>query len=426
MTYRQRANLILGLSFVCFIAIFFWWYTHDVSVWEELLFFVIQSALIGSIADWFAVTALFEKPLGFPYHTELLYRHRDRIIDGIARLISEKLLQPDMWKDKLYQISFIDKVVDWLRGDQGREKLRTGLYEVALRAHQHIQRGETQSAMAYHLRMYLKRQPLVSFFEDRIISLLEDPKNPMFHDLIGLVREVVNSEDFDAFLERLIVQWCEESQHSSMSSITLTKVLSIVDTKRIAKDIKLGIVNWLDQWEHAEGEQREWLCRKLEILLYSMNGQLSFAVQNWQNEFVDALPIEQWLADLENSTKDYFMTGEKGREELKDLLEEQFIHYLEYCRSYPEIKDWLDEQIRRAFNVILEHEHALIAVAVRDVLSGFDKKRFNQFLESKVGEDLAWIRINGAIVGASIGLCVFGVLKIYQFTLVPFLRGLFL
>lgn len=85
------------------------------------MFFVIQSALIGSIADWFAVTALFEKPLGFPYHTELLYRHRDRIIDGIARLISEKLLQPDMWKDKLYQISFMDKAVDWLRGPQGRE-----------------------------------------------------------------------------------------------------------------------------------------------------------------------------------------------------------------------------------------------------------------------------------------------------------------
>ena len=98
----------------------------------------------------------------------------------------------------------------------------------------------------------------------------------------------------------------------------------------------------------------------------------------------------------------------------------------EVLNKVPEIKEWLDEQIRRAFNVILEHEHSLIAVAVRDVLAGFDKNRFNQFLESKVGEDLAWIRINGAIVGASIGLCVFGVLKIYQFTLVPFLRGLFL
>ena len=119
-----------------------------------------------------------------------------------------------------------------------------------------------------------------------------------------------------------------------------------------------------------------------------MNGQLAFGVQNWQDQFVDSLPIEQWLTATQNSAKDYFTKGDQGKEELKDLLEEQFIHYLEYCRSYPEIKDWLDEQIRWACNVILEHEHSLIAVAVRDVLSGFDKKRFNQFLESKVGEDL--------------------------------------
>lgn len=426
MTYRQRANMILGLSFVCFIAIFLWWYTHDVLVWEELLFFVIQSALIGSIADWFAVTALFEKPLGFPYHTELLYRHRDQIIDSMTKIISEKLLQPNMWQDKLYQISFIDKLVGWLRGPNGREKFRSVLYEVAQRAYRYAQKGGTQASIASHIRKYLKQQPLVSFFQDRLISLLEDPNSNMFNDAIGLVRELVNSDDFDSLLEKLILQWREESQHSSMSSLTLTKVLGIVDTRKIAKDIKMGIVEWLDQWEHAEGEQREWLCRKLELFLYSMNGQLAFGVQNWQDQFVDSLPIEQWLTATQNSAKDYFTKGDQGKEELKDLLEEQFIHYLEYCRSYPEIKDWLDEQIRRACNVILEHEHSLIAVAVRDVLSGFDKKRFNQFLESKVGEDLAWIRINGAIVGASIGICVFGFLKLYQFTIVPLLRGIVL
>ena len=426
MTYRQRANMILGLFFVCFITIFLWWYTHDVSVWEELLFFVIQSALIGSIADWFAVTALFEKPLGFPYHTELLYRHRDQIIDSMTKIISEKLLQPNMWQDKLYQISFIDKLVGWLRGPNGREKFRSVLYEVAQRAYRYAQKGGTQASIASHIRKYLKQQPLVSFFQDRLISLLEDPNSNMFNDAIGLVRELVNSDDFDSLLEKLILQWREESQHSSMSSLTLTKVLGIVDTRKIAKDIKMGIVEWLDQWEHAEGEQREWLCRKLELFLYSMNGQLAFGVQNWQDQFVDSLPIEQWLTATQNSAKDYFTKGDQGKEELKDLLEEQFIHYLEYCRSYPEIKDWLDEQIRRACNVILEHEHSLIAVAVRDVLSGFDKKRFNQFLESKVGEDLAWIRINGAIVGASIGICVFGFLKLYQFTIVPLLRGIVL
>ena len=54
------------------------------------------------------MTALFEKPLGFPYHTELLYRNRTQIIDGITRMISEKLLQPEKWKEKLYDVSFMD------------------------------------------------------------------------------------------------------------------------------------------------------------------------------------------------------------------------------------------------------------------------------------------------------------------------------
>ncbi|WP_301859756.1 DUF445 domain-containing protein [uncultured Megasphaera sp.] len=427
MTYRQRANAILALSFVCFALIFWWGYTHDVTLWEELLFFVIQSALIGSIADWFAVTALFDKPLGFPYHTELLYRNRTQIIDSITRIISEKLLQPKMWQDKLYQISFMDKFVAWLRGPGGRKKFRALLYEVAQRAYRHAQNGDTQDSIARHIRTYLKRQPLVSFFQDRLISLLEDPNSKMFNDAVGLGRELVNSDDFDTLLEGLIKQWMEESKHSSVSLITINKFIGVVDTHKIARDIKKGIVSWLDQWEQAEGEDREWLCRKFELFLYSMNGQLAYGVQNWQDQFVDSLPIEQWLSATQRSAKDYFTRGDAGKEELKDLLEAQFLHYLEYCRSHPEIKDWLDEQIRRACNVILEHEHSLIAVAVRDVLTGFDKRRFNAFLESKVGEDLAWIRINGALVGGSIGFVVFAFLRLfYEPFVVPFLRSLFL
>ena len=197
MTYRQRANAILALSFLCFVLIFIWWYTHELSLGEEFLFFVIQSALIGSIADWFAVTALFDKPLGFPYHTELLYRNRTAIIDSVTKIISEKLLQPKMWQDKLYQISFIDKLIDWVKSPGGREKFRSILYEIAQRVYRYAQKGESQESIVSHIRVYLKQQPLVSFFQDRIIALLEDPNSNMFNDAIGLVRELINSDDFD-------------------------------------------------------------------------------------------------------------------------------------------------------------------------------------------------------------------------------------
>lgn len=151
------------------------------------------------------------------------------------------------------------------------------MYEVAQRAYNHAQKGSTQESIADHIRQYLKRQPLVSFFQDRLISLLEDPNSHMFNDAVGLGRELVRSDDFDALLDKLIQQWMEESKHSTVSIITINKFIGVVDTRKIAKDIKKGIISWLDQWEQAEGEQREWLCRKFELFLYSMNGQLATA-----------------------------------------------------------------------------------------------------------------------------------------------------
>lgn len=427
MTYRQRANGILALSFLCFFAILGWWYTHDVSTWEELLFFVIQSALIGSIADWFAVTALFEKPLGFPFHTELLYSHRTQIIDSITKIISEKLLRPKLWQDKLYQISFMDKLTNWLQSPSGRERFRTLLYEVAQRVYTYTQKGATQDVVARHIRTYLRQQPLITFFQNRLISLLEDPNSTTFNDTVGLAKEVVASENFEIFMDRLIQEWLNESKQNMGPFGSVKKLAKVFDTRQIAKDVQNGLLAWLEKWEHAEGTERQWLCQKIELFLYSMNGQLAFAVQNWQDQFVDSLPIEQWLSATQRTSREYFTNGEAGKEKLKDLLEEQFLHYLAYCRNYPEIKDWLDEQIRRACMVILEHEHTLIAVAVRDVLSSFDKKKFNDFIENKVGEELSWIRINGAIVGASIGFVVFIFLNfVYQPIFVPLIRGLFL
>lgn len=427
MTYRQRANAILALSFLCFVLVFWWWYSHEVGILGELLFFVIQSALIGSIADWFAVTALFERPLGFPYHTELVYSHRTQIIDGMTHVVSEKLLQPGMWKDKLYTVSFVDKFTNWLTSGGGREKFRALLYEVAQQAYEYGRQSKNQQYIAAHIRAYLKRQPLLSFLQDRMITMLEDPDSQMLTDIIGLIKDCVRSKEFEAVLVKALDEWMAESRTAPHLIMTLNKFTGMVDTKKVAKDVQKGIIVWLERWEHAGGKERQWLCQKLELQMYAMNGQLTYTVQRWQDQFVDSLPVEMWLTSTQRASQAYFTTGVEGKDKLQNLLEGEFMHYIDYCSQYPEIKDWIDDQIRRGCEVILEHEHSLIGVAVREVLSGFDKKKFNAFLESKVGEDLAWIRINGAIVGGTLGLFVFVILKvIYEPFFVPFIRNLFM
>ncbi len=424
MTYRQRADAILALSFLCFGLAFIWWYVHGTTFLSELIFFVFQSALIGSIADWFAVTALFEKPLGFSYHTELVYRHREQLIDAMTKAVSEKLLSPHIWKDRLWKFSLVERLERWLSSEDGREKFRAVLYQIAEKVYTYARRNDTQEAMARHIREYLKKQPLMLFIQDRLIGLLENPDGKVLNMIIDFAKECVRTEGFETIVKNGIDNWIEEKRYGGQVVSTINKFTGMIDTGRISRDIVKGIIAWLDKWEQADEKERRWLCRKIELQLYSLNGQLTFAVQDWQDRIVDGLPIEMWLNTLLRSGSDYFTNGEEGRSELTDLMEQEVMRYVTYCNQYPEIKTWLDDQVRKACAVILENEHALIGVAVKQVLTGFDKKRFNEFLQSKVGEDLAWIRVNGALVGASIGFLVYMFLKLlYEPYAVPIIRS---
>ena len=123
MTYRQRADAILALSFLCFGLAFIWWYVHGTTFLSELIFFVFQSALIGSIADWFAVTALFRRPLGFPWHTALIPRNRQRIAESIAAAVQDDLLDKKIIQDRLASVRFVHYIIDWVENKNGKQVL---------------------------------------------------------------------------------------------------------------------------------------------------------------------------------------------------------------------------------------------------------------------------------------------------------------
>ena len=95
LTLKQRANGIFGLMFVLYCFVFVGQFFFDDESWYQPLYWAVQSALIGSVADWFAVTALFRKPLGFPYHTALIPRNKERLINGVIKLVETKMLTRD-------------------------------------------------------------------------------------------------------------------------------------------------------------------------------------------------------------------------------------------------------------------------------------------------------------------------------------------
>ncbi len=90
----QRSFNIADKALVCttvlFIMLIIVKINYPSNLYLKGLLFCVEAALVGGIADWFAVTALFKKPLGFPYHTEIIPRKKDQVIAGCIKLVQNE------------------------------------------------------------------------------------------------------------------------------------------------------------------------------------------------------------------------------------------------------------------------------------------------------------------------------------------------
>ena len=127
MSKKTQATLVLVIMFLGFIAT----YKLD-SFWGLLLYHGFLAALIGGLADWFAVTALFRKPLGFiSYRTEILPRNRERIMDELVKFIGRDLLNPEYIINNIKNYNMAMMVVEYAQRG-GKEKAKVALKELVM------------------------------------------------------------------------------------------------------------------------------------------------------------------------------------------------------------------------------------------------------------------------------------------------------
>ena len=93
------------------------------NVFAKGFLFCAEAALVGGIADWFAVTALFEKPLGFPWHTAILPRKRQSFIEATGRMLQQEFFGRKILIKKIRQVDFAAKVLAWLNTPETRQKM---------------------------------------------------------------------------------------------------------------------------------------------------------------------------------------------------------------------------------------------------------------------------------------------------------------
>ena len=378
------------------------------SFWGSLLNHGFLAAVIGGLADWFGVTALFRKPLGIiSYHTEILPRNRERIMDEIVNFIGKDLLSVDNIIKNVKNYNLCDMILSYYNSERNKEKLKEAIHEIVLQVIDTIDTKEMSKSLESALKSRRKNFNMSGAIVKFLVEFIKSPAGDKFLDnvirfLKSIVPELVKAEYMNVFVIKNIDVIKEKYKQDkflrnialgkfgfsseALLKIALEKFNSYSDnlldySTKERKVLKNWLVEQFEQMERKDGYKLR--VTKLEHWFFVKNYNFDDKIENLLRNFID---------DQEKQ-KDLLRNIDKYMDSYMQSLETD-----KYKKG--DTNEWLLDQLT---DLIREHSPKLLKV-IKDKLMQYSDKEFVELVENKVGDDLQMIRINGSVIGAIAGM----------------------
>lgn len=418
LTLKQRANGILGLTAVLYCFAFVGQFFFGYESWYQPLYWAVQSALIGSVADWFAVTALFRKPLGFPYHTALIPRNKDRLINGVIKLVETKMLTKERCKVLLKNVQFVPLFEKFLLSPEGQRAARLVIHQGLHLLWKSQTNEEWAQWGAKRIRGLLQQHSLAPVLKHVLLDLCEHNRyESMVVQVLNVIQEQINHPAMVTWLTAVVAEEAHKKKRKGFWSdflISMSEATDVVNYQEMAEAIVQEAYAMLESWKRPNSPERTaWLRQWVEPIRnieenHEVCDALDEAWERWIRE-------QDWESVIENHLCPYIeellLVGDENGETPAQVLVNIA---LELCNVYGQSEDLrnrIEKTLHDIGDYVLEQGYDLIETIIRQVLGGLSTDKFIYFIESKVEDDLSWIRINGAIVGAIAGLLVWTFLE---------------
>ena len=389
-------------------AIAFYVRLHDDSWWASALYFFCQSAFIGSAADWFAVTALFRKPLGVPFHTALIPRNRMRVIRGIRRIAEQKLLLPGMWDKLIGGFSMSAWLYEKWTGREG-EKMRQQILGFLL--------GRIPLLLQEQLggenrRIWTAAAAGAILKEVRHALSREDAAERLLSRLLQAGEEALRRPSSQAFLEKEFREWIVRAKADhpvAAAVISMGEAMGVISCSDMAIAFASAAEETIHTWREPGNRVHLFLKEKVEQVLGEALSRADVETL-LQRETAEALQSLFDEAHIERLSLALEEAPGPGGMDFRDQLLGMLKKSGDVMLCDPAVKNQIDTVCRNAAASAASYEHAFLGDAVENVLARYSPERLNAFIYDKTADELGGIRIHGAVVAAAAGSVIFTLL----------------
>lgn len=364
-----------------------------------------EAAVVGALADWFAITALFRQPLGLPIpHTAIIPRNKDRIGESLGRFVESNFASPEVVAAKLASVDLSEKLAAWL-SEQGRTDLFadyvTRLIPELLDS---VDERHVERFVSAGMR---KKAPGVNFgplLGDALMMLTAEKRHQRLLD--NVLRE---ADEYITANESRIRQRVRENtawfwQRLSMDEKVAESVVAALRevVAEIARDpahpLRLRLdaaISKLASDLAASPEYREQVAAHTRKLLEHA-ALRDYAAGVWR--------------DIRSGMREDIDSEESAiRAWMRSILQSGTNTVLEDRGLRERLNNWMRDVLMEAVQSHQRDVGSLIADTVRE----WDTETVTRRIERQVGEDLQYIRINGTLIGGLIGLTIYTIAHVF-------------
>ncbi len=360
-----------------------------------------EAAMVGGLADWFAVTALFRRPLGLPIpHTAIIPENKDRIADTMAAFLQDNFLTPAVVARRMRDMNLAKAVGDYLaapsQGETGA-RLRAGAGELAAEFLESLDPERLGTQVRGGLKALAAKVEVAPLLGQMLTAAIADKRHlPLIDSAIRWAGLTI--EDNEDLIRTMI--------HEKANGLVRWTGLD----ERLANSVLDGLYKLLaevlvDPEHPLRGKLNEGLEKLANDLLHDPDTRAK--VEKAKNDLLDNPAVAKWwLGVWERLRESLIRTAREPGGGLPGLLTESLTELGASLASDPRLQLQVNRLARRTAVGVAQRYGGQIVRLVSETVRRWDAGTVTDRIESAVGRDLQFIRMNGTIVGGLVGVTI--------------------
>nr|WP_206502557.1 DUF445 domain-containing protein [Streptomyces chrestomyceticus] len=394
-------GLLLGVALVYALAT--WAKSAGAGAWAGYVAAAAEAGMVGALADWFAVTALFKRPLGLPIpHTAIIPTKKDQLGVSLGEFVGENFLSGDVVRQRLRKVGIGRRLGAWLAEPKNADRVTAELSTALRGALTVLRDSDVQAVVGEAITRRADAQEVAPGLGKMLEKVVADGGHRRVVDLV-----CVRAHD-----------WLTSHSDSVMTAVSGGApgwTPRFVDRKvgeRVYKELLRFVTEMRDMPEHpARGA--------VDRFLKDFAGDLQSdtdtreRVERLKSEVLGRGEVQDLIASAWGSVRTMIVAAaEDENSELRQRTRAALLSLGQRLARDGRLQNKVDGWLEGAAVYVVTTYRTEITSLITDTVASWDADHTSKKIEAHIGRDLQFIRINGTVVGALAGLCIYAVSRV--------------